>query len=102
MAKQTKEVQMRGSLTDRIKRRSMELLGHEIDVTELRLMPYILTVMMNERKIDPACCNWHDNVILEKWKEDGHISGGASGLQITEEFWNIICEIVRLGYVDLD
>lgn len=93
--------QGRGQLTDRIKKRSKELLGYEIDVTELRLMPYILTVMMNAQKIEPSRCNWEDRKILKKWREAGHIEGGASGLQITEEFWNIICEIVRLGYVDL-
>lgn len=98
----SKELQRRGVLTTRIKKKTKELLGYEIDVTELRLMPYILTVMMNEQKIKPRHCNQDDREILQKWREAGHIEGGASGLQITEEFWNIICEIVRLGYVDLD
>ena len=96
------ETQLRGNLTKRIKVKSKELLGYEITQTELRLMPYILTVMMNEQKIKPRHCNQDDRDILRKWREAGHIEGGASGLQITEEFWNIICEIVRLGYVDLD
>ena len=94
-------MQKRGQLTQRIKDKSKELLGYEMDVTELRLMPYILTIMMNEQKIDPRKCNQDDREILSKWRKDGHIEGGASGLQITEEFWNILCEIVRLGYVDL-
>lgn len=93
--------QKRGQLTDRIKKKSKELLGYEIDVTELRLMPYIMYVMMNSQKIGPEHCNGDDRVILKKWREAGHTEGGASGLQITEEFWNIICDIVRLGYVDL-
>lgn len=93
--------QLRGQLTDRIKKRSKELLGYEIDVIELRLMPYILHTMMNDQRIKPEHCNGDDRAILKKWREAGHIEGGASGLQITEEFWNIICEIVRLGYVDL-
>ncbi len=33
--------QKRGQLTDRIKERSKELLGYEMDVKELRLMVYI-------------------------------------------------------------
>lgn len=95
-------MQKRGQLTDRIKKKSQELLGYEMGVTELRLMPYILTIMMNEQRIDPRKCNQDDRDILAKWRKAGHIQGGASGLQITTDFWNIICEIVRLGYVDLD
>ncbi len=93
--------QLRGQLTDRIKKKSVELLGYEMDTTELRLMPYVLTVMMNGQRIDPAKLNQDDRDILSKWRKAGHIEGGMSGLQITEEFWNIICEVVRLGYVDL-
>ena len=93
--------QGRGQLTDRIKKKSKELLGYEITQIELRLMSYILTVMMNDQCIDPAKCNQDDRDILAIWRKADHIEGGASGLQITEEFWDIICEIVRLGYVDL-
>lgn len=95
-------MQKRGQLTDRIKKKSQELLGYEMDVTELRLMPYIMYVMTNEQRIDPCKCNQDDRNILSKWRKAGHIDGGASGLRISEDFWNIICEIVRLGYVDLD
>jgi hypothetical protein len=93
--------QGRGQLTDRIKAKSVELLGYEMDKTELRLMPYIQYVMVNEQRIKPEHCNGDDRAILAKWREAGHIEGGASGLAITQDFWNIICEIVFLGYVDL-
>ena len=93
--------QRRGQLTQRIKDKSKELLGYEIDQKELRLMPYIVYVMMNEQKIEICKINPEERAILKKWREAGYIEGGASGLQITEEFWNILCEIVRLGYVDL-
>ncbi len=95
------EKQMRGGLTKRIKDKSKELLGYEISQTELRLMPYVQYVMVNDQKISRRHCNQDDREVLQKWREAGHIEGGASGLQITEEFWNIICEIIRLGYVDL-
>ena len=93
--------QLRGQLTDRIKEKSKELLGYEIDTRELRLMPYIQYVMTNEQRIDPNHINKEEREILSKWRKAGHIEGGASVLRITEEFWNIICEIIRLGYVDL-
>lgn len=94
--------QKRGMLTDRIKAASKELLGYEIGTRELRLMPYIMHVMMNSQKIEPNKINQEEREILQKWREAGLIEGGASGLRITRQFWNIICEIVRLGYVDID
>ena len=93
--------QQRGSLTPRIEAKSAELLGYEIDQCELRLMPYVMDVMMNAQRIDPRKINEEERAVLSKWREAGHVEGGASGLRITEEFWNICCELVRLGYVDL-
>ncbi len=93
--------QGRGELTARIKQKSKELLGYEIGERELRLMPYIQNVMTNSQKIDPQKVNDEERKILAKWRKAGHIEGGAGSLRITEGFWNIICEIIRLGYVDL-
>lgn len=93
--------QKRGQLTDRIKQRSWELLGEEINVRELRLMPYIVSIMMGSQKIDPRKINQEEREILSKWRKQGHIEGGAGGLRITDEFWGICCELVKLGYVDL-
>lgn len=95
-------MQNRGQLTDRIKKKSKELLGYEMGVVELRLMPYILDVMMNDQCIKPRLLNQDDRDILAKWRKAGYIEGGAGGLQIVEYFWNVICEIVWLGYVDLN
>lgn len=94
--------QKRGQLTERIKQRSKELLGYEITQTELRLMPYIQYVMTNDQKIDPRKCNIEDRAILMKWKKAKYIEGGSSGLNITRVFWDIICSLIFLGYVDID
>jgi len=96
------EKQTRGKLTQRIKDKSKELLGYEIDLKELRLMPYIQYVMVNEQYLDPNKISPEERNILSKWREAGHIEGGAGGLSISPEFWRIICEIIMLGYVDLD
>lgn len=95
------EEQGRGRLTERIKKKSKELLGYEIDQEELRLMPYIQSVMVNDQKIDPNKVNQSERIIMAKWKNAGHMMGGMSGLSITREFWDILCEIILLGYVDL-
>ena len=94
--------QKRGQLTERIKKKSLELLGYEMDQTELCLMPYIQYVMVNSQRIDSNRINVEEKAVLSKWRKAKHIEGGASGLAITPEFWNIICAIIMLGYVDVD
>ena len=96
------EPQLRGQLTERIKEKSRELFGYEINVRELRLMPYIQYTMVNNQKIDPIHISSEEREILSKWKISGFIEGGASGLNITREFWDKINEIIFLGYVDID
>ena len=90
-----------GQLTDRIKTKSKELLGEEITVRELRMMPYVAYTMQNSQKIDPKSVNQEEREILSKWREAGHIEGGAAGMAITKEFWDICNELIFLGYVDL-
>ena len=93
--------QGRGQLTDRIREKSKELLGYEITQQELRLMPYLQYQMVNEQRINPNSINTDERKLLSKWRELGYIEGGAIGLGITKEFWNIITELIFLGYVDL-
>ena len=59
-------MQKRGVLTNRIKEASRKLLGYEIVTAELRLMPYIVTVMMNAQRIDPTRINSEEREILSK------------------------------------
>ena len=94
--------QKRGQLTDRIIKKSEELLGYAIPQQELRLMVYIQYVMVNAQHIDIATINNDERKILSKWRKTGHIKGGASQMSITKEFWDAICELVFLGYVDID
>ena len=56
--------------------------------------------MMNDQRIDPNKIDAKEIAILSKWRKAGHIEGGTSGLRVTVEFWNIITELVMLGYVD--
>ena len=90
---------MRGELTKNVIVKSKELLGYEIDTVELRLMPYIQYTMMNNQRIDPNSITAEERKLLSKWRESGHIEGGASGLAITKEFWDIINELLFMSYV---
>lgn len=90
----------RGKVTTEIQELAREQLGlSDFGKTELRLMPYIQYVMMNEQRIDPNRINADERKVLAQWREDGFIEGGASGLAITKEFWDAMSEILWLGYV---
>ena len=91
---------MRGRITDEIKVLAKELLDiDELSTAELRLMPYIQYQMMNEQRIDPNKINQDERRILQTWRENGWIEGGASGLSISKEFWDAINQLLWVGYV---
>lgn len=90
----------RGTLSDKVKARAVELMGREISIRELRFLPYVQYVMMNEQKIDPNKVSAEERDILSKWREAKYIEGGASGLAITREFWDIISDLCFIAYVE--
>lgn len=94
--------QKRGQLTQRIKDKSKELLGREITVRELRLMVFIQYVLTNEQTIDHRRINDEEREIWKTCLLNGHaIKASGNKIRVTKEFWDIICELVWLGYVDL-
>jgi hypothetical protein len=94
--------QGRGRLTDRIKAKSKEIFNYEITQTELRLMVYIQYVMTNEQRVDICKVSQEERELLSEWRKKGFIEGGASTMTITKRFWDGICELIFLGYVDID
>ncbi len=88
----------RGVLTDKVNIIATKMIGRKITKTELRLIPYIQYVMVNEQKLDINKINSEERQILKQWKDKGYM-GGASGLSITKEFWNFMCEILFEAYV---
>jgi hypothetical protein len=56
--------------------------------------------MVNEQKLDPNHISASERAILRTWKDAGHIEGGATGLAITREFWDFMCEVLFYSYVD--
>lgn len=92
----------RGMLTTDVNEIAKLMIGRKISERELRLIPYIQYVMCNDRKLKIELINQEDRKILEKWKNEGHIQGGASGLAVTKQFWDFMCEILFLAYVGYD
>ena len=90
----------RGQVDQRVKDASLKFLGEELSQEEMRLIPYIQYVMVNEQKLDPNHISASERIILRKWKDKKYIEGGASGLVITREFWDFICEVLFYSYVD--
>lgn len=89
----------RGTLTKEVQEIAKKHIGREIDTTELRLIPYIQYVMVNEQRIEPSKLNQDDRKILRKWKDAELIEGGMTGLLITEEFWDFMCAVLLQSYV---
>jgi len=90
---------VRGQLTENINKIAKKHIGREITQEELRLIPYIQYIMVNEQKIDPRRINADDRVIIEKWKQKGYMDGTKPRLTITKEFWNFMCDILFESYV---
>jgi hypothetical protein len=92
----------RGMLTTDINNVAELMIGRKISKRELCLIPYIQYVMCNDRKLKIHLINQEEREILHKWKEEGHIKGGACGLAVTKQFWDFMCEVLFLGYVGYD
>lgn len=87
-------------LTPPIKALGEKLLGiDDFTVRHLRLLPYIQFVMMNNQVLEPNRINQEERVILAEFRTKGFIEGGASGLAISEEFWNAMHQILWASYV---
>ena len=92
----------RGLLTTAVQDAANIMLGRGITQKELRLVPYVHYVMVNDRKLDPMKVNGEERKILAEWKAQGHIEGGACGLSVTKHFWDFMNEVMFLAYVAFD
>lgn len=94
--------EMRGALTERVQEKAKEVLGREISLRELRLMPYLQFVLMNNQRLEPHKINQEEREILSSWREAGWLEGGASGVAVTKQFWDALNELLWLSYVDCE
>ena len=89
----------RGMMTDKVKEKSMELLGREISILELRLLPYLQFVLLNGKIIEIRKINVQELNAIRMWQEEGHITGNIPEINVTKEFWDAMCEIIYIAYV---
>lgn len=88
----------RGMLTEEIKFRSKELFGDEISTKQLRLLPYIIYVATNTKKLDYNKLSIEEENLLDKWDKYIKINDGI--ISITKEFWDKANEIIYIAYVN--
>lgn len=92
----------RGQLTRAVADKSRELIGREVTLTELRLIPYVQYCMLNEGYLEPRQINRDEREVLSQWREEGHLlAGGASKsvrLETTKAFWDFMNEMLWLAY----
>jgi hypothetical protein len=88
---------MQGLLTSEIKSRSIVLLGYEITETELKLLPYVQYLAVNNRIASDLRMTSLEKEAFQSWKEKGWVDGGFSHpVSVTQSFWEAMSEIIWL------
>lgn len=89
---------MRGVLTEEVRKVMIEN-GFEGNVRELQLMPYMVYCLLDNIDIAPSRIKPEERSILTGWKEKGYLSGISSGFGVTEDFFNRMINVLKIGYL---
>lgn len=88
----------RGTLTPEITKIAKKLLGIDITVEQLRLLPHIQYVVMNSKCVDTSKLSGEEVDIWAEWVDKKWLIPSATGYGISKEFWDAMSEILWLGY----
>lgn len=84
----------RGVITERIQEKYG--MTHE----ELRLIPYVQYLLVNQEPIDPAKVNAEEREILQKWRDKGYLTFSMQEpLTVSREFWDMMNDLLWDCYV---
>jgi len=89
----------RGIITDKIKEKSLELIGYEITQKELRLLPYIDYLLKNSKGLDRRRITDEEITIINSWESMGFIIIGLK-IKCKKNFYDFMQEILWMGYVE--
>jgi len=95
----------RGQLSPEIQNIAKKFFGNEITITELRLLPYILYIIQNDRYFEIKKLSSEELEILSKWKEKGLIDPTFNYIEkttISKMFYNFINKVIWLSYINYD
>lgn len=90
----------RGALTSEVQELATALLGREINVRELRLMPYFIHLGMDGSIVSRERLFEGDREVMDIWNKEGRVICKVGDVpKISHEFWNIMAKIVHKSYV---
>lgn len=94
---------MRGRITKQTKQIAKDLLGIEnLSAKELRLMPYLQYIMMNEQTLKYGKISIEEEDILKKWEGKGWISiDKGYKLSISKIFYDALCQLMWESYINV-
>ena len=70
------------------------------NVTELRLIPYLQYLILNQMPVDPSKISSQERFILRKWKEQGKIDHSVVyPCRCTRSFWDWMNGVLWESYV---
>lgn len=90
----------RGVLTDKLKKLYLELTGKEVTLSRLRLMPYLIYTLSGNTELNRIKLSVEESNNILDWISDGYNISTQPKLIVTEEFYNIICKILLVGYME--
>ena len=90
----------RGKLTDNIKKESIKFDGNAITQKELRLIPYLVDCLLNNRLINRRHINPDEINIILKWKSCGYLDYTETKLTVSKKFWEFTTQMLWMGYVN--
>lgn len=83
-----------------VRARFEELTGVRLDRKNIRLLPYIQYVLMNEQVFDISKITLQENAIIQELKSKGCLIDHKGRIRCTLDFWTVLNDVLYLAYVD--
>lgn len=91
----------RGQLNEEVANLIAKRLGMKVEdvtVRHVRLMPYLMSRILDNSNIDPIRINGDERQILIDWQNRGFLHSPTTGLKVTSEFYDHLCAILKVSY----
>lgn len=90
---------MRGMLTPEIQKKGEELLKGSFTVKHLRLLPYLLTLGIDQEPINHRRITFEESTIIDLWVDYGYLIESDAGLILSKEFYDAATQLLWDGYM---
>jgi len=92
------------NIADETKEKYSKITGVELDVTALRLLPYLLDRAMNSCGLDKRAIKEVEVPIIKHYTQKKLCECYPYNIRVNfcnKEFYKIVCQILYEGYIDL-